>query len=76
VTDPTNATVIDAVFAMNAYEHNPDGSWSFDDRPQITCYDVTIRSKNYERSSAIRLVGCENLHRRESSPHRSLAVRG
>lgn len=35
VTDPTDATVIDAVFAMNAYEHNPDGSWSFDDQPQI-----------------------------------------
>jgi hypothetical protein len=36
VTDPTDATVIDAVFALNAHEHNGgDGSWSFDDRPQI-----------------------------------------
>lgn len=29
MTDATYATVIDAVFAMNAYQHNPDdGSWS------------------------------------------------
>lgn len=32
MTDATYATVIDAVFAMNAYEHNPDdGSWSTND---------------------------------------------
>jgi hypothetical protein len=31
MTDATYATVMDAVFAMNAYEHNPDdGSWSND----------------------------------------------
>lgn len=29
MTTPTHQTVIDAVFAMNAYEHNPDdGSWT------------------------------------------------
>jgi hypothetical protein len=32
MTDATYATVIDAVFAMNAYEHNPDdGLWTTDD---------------------------------------------
>jgi hypothetical protein len=31
MTDPTNATVMDAVFALNAYEHNGgDGSWTTD----------------------------------------------
>src|ERR1700722_8353381 len=31
MTDATYATVMDAVFAMDAYEHNPgDGSWSQD----------------------------------------------
>jgi pimeloyl-ACP methyl ester carboxylesterase len=36
MTDPTYTTVIDAVFAMNAYEHNPDdGSWTFADLAQF-----------------------------------------
>jgi hypothetical protein len=31
MTDATYATVMDAVFAMDAYERNPDdGSWSND----------------------------------------------
>jgi hypothetical protein len=31
MADATSATVMDAVFAMDAYEHNPDnGSWALD----------------------------------------------
>ena len=34
MTDPTYTTVVDAVFALNAYEHNPDdGSWTTDLAP-------------------------------------------
>jgi len=39
MTDATYATVIDAVFAMNAYEHDPDnGSWSTKDLGKFVPY--------------------------------------
>jgi hypothetical protein len=39
MTDATYATVIDAVFAMNAYEHSPDdGSWSTNDLRKFFSY--------------------------------------